>query len=471
VVPVDGVLLSLHAVIDEASVTGESLPVDKMQHDAIVSGTVNAGDAFEMRASGSVAESHYQRLVEFVQLAQTKKAPLVRLADQYSLGFVGITFFMAALAWGFSGDPIRALAVLVVATPCPLILATPIAIISGMSRATSWGIMMKHGAALEALSRVRTVVFDKTGTLTLGHPHIETVEVYAEGLSAEAILISAASLDQVSAHILARSLVEEARVRNAKLWFPNQVKEVFGSGIEGMHEGRHFVFGTLAFLESRNIDIEADVREHRDEWQRKGCRAVYLGSEKKLLGAVIFSDPPRQGLKELFASLSFLGVHQIEMLTGDKALIAQRLAKELGLSVVKAECSPKEKAEEIQRLHKTAGPVLMVGDGINDAGALAVADIGMAIGRYGETVSSEAADIVIASDRLEKVKEAIFLSQKTVHIAKRGIWVGMGLSGILMIVALFGWIQPVQGALLQEVVDILVIVQALEVIWFAKPVS
>ncbi len=460
IVPVDGIIVKGSSSLDEALLTGEPLSVDKGAHDRVLGGSVNQSGSFDMRATTVSAKSQYQRMVALVREAEQKKAPFVRLADEYSLLFTIVTFAIAGSAWLWTGNPLRALAVLVVATPCPLILATPIAILSGISRAARRGIIMRSGGALESLARSKAFVFDKTGTLTFGTPSIRRVMSFGE-LSQADVLRLGASLDQSSAHVLARELVTYAAARGAALSFPASFKEVIGKGVDGRIEGERYFFGRASFLEEHGISVPADILRKNEVGKSKGLRAVYLANQHQLLGAVIFSDTMRPGLKEFFHALGTEGAKRIEMLTGDKKTVAKELGKRIGLSHIKAECLPEDKVKQIKKLHHAFSSVAMVGDGVNDAPALATADVGIAMGANGSAVASESADIVITVDDVTRTVDAFRIAHETMNIAKTGIFLGIGLSFVLMAIAALGQLPPVYGAVAQEGVDILVILQAL----------
>lgn len=462
-VPTDSIVVDGRSEVDEAAITGESIPVQKSASSHLYSGSINKDGALVVQALKPAKESTYEKIVQLVREAENSRAPIVRLADRYSIGFTIVTFVIALAAWAISKDPVRVLAVLVVATPCPLILATPIAIMSGVSRAASRGIIVKNGGALEKLAEVKAFIFDKTGTLTLGTPLVAGVAAFGE-LSKDEILRLAASLDQFSDHILARSLTEHVKKeKNISLLSPKNFKEIFGDGVEGELDGKKYLFGKLDFLRQNNIVIQDSVNSSHQSFHQQGQIAVYLGSEGKLLGAVQFADSVRPETKNLFRDMAKGGMEKIVMLTGDKKGVAEKIGEQLGITDIHAECLPQDKVREVQEHKKEFGSVAMVGDGINDAPALAVADVGIAIGAHGNTASSETGDIVITVDNLSRVGTAHTIAKHTLRIAKQSIFIGIGVSIALMIVASLGYIKPVYGALLQQVLDIFVILNALRV--------
>lgn len=466
-VPVDGLVVFGESEVEEAAITGEALPVEKTSGSQVYSGSINQDSALEIRATKTSEHSTYQKIIQLVKQAQNSKAPVVRLADRYAVFFNIVTFVIAASAWFFTKNPERFLAVLVVATPCPLILATPIAIISGISKAASRGIIVKTGAALEKLAEVKAFIFDKTGTLTLGMPAVEKILGYS--LTEKEVLQIASSLDQLSTHILAQSLVKFFKIKTKdSLDYPLNFKEFFGDGVTGQINNIKYFFGKISFLEKNGIKISPEIQQQHEQFQKLGKITVYLANEKQLLGAICFADEVRPETKKVFEKIKQLGLEKIVMLTGDRKPVAEKIAQQLGLTDIHAECLPEDKVNEVMNHKKEFGSVAMVGDGINDAPALAIADVGISIGHEASTASSESGDIVVPQDNLERVAEAFAIAKRTIFIAKQSIFAGMGISIVLMILAFFGFIKPIYGALLQELVDIAVILNALRVNFVKK---
>lgn len=460
-VPVDGVLLSARASIDAATVTGESLPVAQRAGDALRSGTANAGEPFELQATRDAAGSSYAALVRLVEQAQAEKPPFTRMADRYAGIFLPVTIALAGAAWALSGEAIRALAVLVVATPCPLILAAPIAIVAGLSRASGAGIVLKGGSALERLGAAQTVLLDKTGTLTRGRPAVERVVTF-DGIGEERLLQLAASADQLSAHVLAEGLVADARRRGLALEEPRDGREAPGDGIVATVDGHTVGVGGEAWLERQGF--AADGAPPATELAAAPGRAlVHVGVDGRLAGLLVMADRLRPDAGRLVDALHAAGVGHVAMVTGDRRDVAEAVAEQAGLDRVFAEQSPEQKLAVVRaaRERPELRPVVMVGDGVNDAPALALADVGIALAGESRTVSSDAADAVITVDRVDRVAEAVVIGRRTMAIARQSVVAGMTLSVAAMVVAALGHLPPVAGALLQEAIDVSVILNAL----------
>ena len=454
IVPVDGTLVSDSGAFDEASLTGESLPVEHWAGDTVLSGSVNGQAAVTIRASALAVDSQYQQIVALVAEAAASKAPVVRLADRYAVPFTAVALVIAGAAWFVSGDPVRFAEVLVVATPCPLLLAAPVAFLGGMSRAARNGIIVKGGGVLETLGRAKTVVFDKTGTLTYGMPSISRIQP-ENGFDADEVLGLAASAEQYSSHVLAASVLTAAQTRGLNLQSTETATEVPAHGVTARFGSREVVVGKLSFVSEHAPDAyPADLAG--------GELAIYLAVDGEYAGCIVASDQVRDNAAATVAAFDSLGVHESVMLTGDARPTANHVARQVGITRVRAECLPADKVAAVGAIRER--PVIMVGDGVNDAPVLAAADVGIAMGARGSTAASESADAVILLDDLSRAARAAAIGRDTVRIALQSIWLGIALSLGLMVVAAFGVIPATVGALLQEVVDLATILNALRAI-------
>ena len=455
VVAVDGTVAEGLAVLDQSALTGEALPVQRAVGQPVMSGSTNVGEAFDLIASHRADESTYAGIVRLVEAAQRSRAPMSRLADRYAILFLAVTVALAGAAWLLAADPIRAVAVLVVATPCPLILAVPVAIVSGLSRAAKLGILIKGGKAIEALARVRSLVIDKTGTLTLGQARLAEIRV-GDAVNPDELLRLAASLDQASKHIIAQTIVAEAHAKGLALTIPSEVAETPGEGIAGRVEGREVMVGGLHYIASKTGSSVAGLAGER----RPGAIAAAVAVDGKPAGLLILSDELRAGTEQLLRNLRAIGIDRIVLATGDRREVARLVSAGLSIDSVRSELTPDQKILVVLSERKN-GPVMMIGDGINDAPALAAADVGVAMGAKGAAGAAEAADVVLLVDQLDRVLPAITIARRSRTIALQSVVAGMGLSIATMIAAALGYLPPVEGALLQEVIDVLVIFNAL----------
>ncbi|MFC5928238.1 cadmium-translocating P-type ATPase [Cryobacterium melibiosiphilum] len=454
IVPVDGTLLTASASFDESSLTGESLPVEHTAGEPVLSGSINGQAAATLQATATAENSQYQRIIALVAEASTSKAPVVRLADRYAVPFTAVSLLIAGLAWALSGDPVRFAEVLVVATPCPLLLAAPVAFMGGMSRAARNGIIVKGAGVLESLARARTVVFDKTGTLTYGTPAIAEVRAEA-GFDSDTLLTLAASTEQYSSHVLAASVIGAARDRGLVLTPADSAREIATHGVVARFGDREVAVGKLSFIRDRAPAAVATALSG-------GELAIYLAVDGAYAGCIVASDTVRDNARATVDALGRLGVRNSIMLTGDARATAEHVAAQVGITRVQADCLPSDKVDTVRGL--TERPVIMVGDGVNDAPVLAVADIGIAMGAKGSTAASESADVVILLDDVSRTVRAVRIGQDTVRIALQSIWIGIILSLVLMLVAAFGLIPATAGALSQEAVDLITIFNALRAI-------
>lgn len=454
VVPVDGTVTSATAFLDTSALTGESLPVRLSQGAAAMSGSTNAGEAFDLTATHEARDSTYAGIVRLVEEAQRSKAPMSRLADRWSLGFLVVTVVIAFAAWWFTGDPIRAVAVLVVATPCPLILAVPVALVAGLSRAAHFGVLIKGAGPLERMARIRTLILDKTGTLTDGRPQIVSIDSRGP-LAEDEILRFAAALDQASKHPVAQAVVAAAKARGLDLPVPSDVAEIPGEGVVGHVAGHSVIVGGEDFVAQRLGGGPGDSLR-----LAAGAVLVAVAVDGRMAGHLVMADPLRDGTATMLAGLRREGIARILLATGDRAAVAERVTEGLGLDGVRAGLTPDQKVLLVLTERKN-GPVMMVGDGVNDAPALAAADVGVAMGARGAAASAEAADVVLLVDRVDRLGPGIEIARRARRIAVESVVTGIGLSVLGMIAAAYGYLTPVQGALLQEVIDVAVILNAL----------
>lgn len=454
IVPVDGSIASENAFLDTSALTGESLPVRLSRGAEAMSGSTNAGEPFDLTATRLATQSTYAGIVRLVEEAQRSKAPMARLADRWSLGFLAVTVAIAFAAWWFTGDPIRAVAVLVVATPCPLILAVPVALVAGLSRAAHFGVLIKGAGPLEAMARIRILILDKTGTLTDGRPQIVSIDSY-DGAGEDDILRLAGALDQASKHPVAQAIVTAAKARGLVLPVPSEVTEIPGEGVVGSVEGHKVIVGGDTFVGKL---VGRTAGDHPA--LSAGSVIVAVAVDGHVAGHLVMADPLREGAGIMLAGLREEGIERILLATGDRVEVAERVSEGLGLDALRAGLTPDQKVLLVLTERKD-GPVMMVGDGVNDAPALAAADVGVAMGARGAAASAEAADVVLLVDRIDRLRSGIEIARRSRRIAVESVVAGIGLSILGMTAAAFGYLTPVEGALLQEAIDVAVILNAL----------
>jgi len=446
--PVDGTVIAGSTLVDESSLTGESRPIEKKQNDEIMSGSIVKDASIRVQVTKKASDSQYQKLVKLVEESEAKPAHFVRLADRYAVPFTLIAYIIGGIAWLISGDPVRFAEVLVVASPCPLILAAPVALVAGMSRSSRNGIVVKTGTTIEKLAKANSIAFDKTGTLTEGKLSVDEIDSESERFSKADLLGLAASVEQESTHILARSLVAQAKNEGIKLRSVKDLQEVTGKGVAAFVEGEKIRVGNASFA--------------GDDFVRQTKKTVvYIMVNEQYVGYITFKDILRSEARETIDQLKQLGINKTVMLTGDDQEIADQIAKSVNISNVHAQCLPEEKIQVLKDLEEKQRPLIMVGDGVNDAPALAVADIGIAMGAHGSTAASESADAVILKDDLTRVSEAVRLSKDTMKVAQQSVLIGIFICVALMLIASTGIIPALLGAALQEVVDTVSILSAL----------
>ncbi|MEJ1299119.1 heavy metal translocating P-type ATPase [Latilactobacillus sakei] len=446
-VPVDGHIIEGSSLFDESSLTGESRPVERTINEPIMSGSVNGETSITMVVDQLAINSQYQAIVKLVESSAAQPAHFVRLADRYAVPFTLVAYLIAGVAWWLSKDPVRFAEVLVVASPCPLILAAPIALISGMSRASRNGIIVKTGTTIEKLALAKSVAFDKTGTITNGQLTVDQVVPMIDIEPSELCRL-AASAEQASAHILARSLLQV--VPAAQLLEIISLKEMTGVGVTAqLASGQTVQVGKFEFV--------APDQAKQSQTQT----TVYIGIDGRYAGYITFIDHLRQEAPQTMSTLHQLGLQRLMMLTGDQATTAKEIAAQVGIDEVHAGCLPADKIRLINNVTPEQRPIIMVGDGVNDAPSLASADVGIAMGAHGATAASESADVVILKDDLSRVSGAITIARDTMRVARQSVLIGIFICIGLMLIASTGVVPALIGALFQEVVDTVSILYAL----------
>lgn len=448
IVPADGHVLKGSSFFDESSLTGEAKPVEKGLGDDVMSGSLNGDSVIVIRADKESKDSQYQRLISLVRESEAKPAHFVRMADRYAVPFTLIAYIIAGVAWFISKDPVRFAEVLVVASPCPLILAAPVALVAGMSRSSRNGIIVKTGDVLEKLATARTFAFDKTGTITQGTLSVDNI-VPADGIDKQELLELAASVENNSNHILGRSLVSYAKGQHLPLKNASSVKEVTGNGIQAEVEHKLIKVGKSTYVTGSTSEIEQTQT------------AIFISIKDKYAGHMTFTDRMRPEAKQTMQVLTQEHQARVMMLTGDQQETAEKIAQQAGISEIHAELLPDEKIKLIENAPKDDRPVVMVGDGVNDAPALAEADVGIAMGAHGATAASETASAVILKDDLSRVEKAVEISEDTMKVARQSVMIGIAICTVLMLIASLGVLPTLFGALLQEVVDTVSILWAL----------
>jgi len=455
-VPCDGVVVDGESDLDTSSLTGETTPLRATPGTKVMSGMSNGLGSFQMRASAIAEQSQYARIVELVRTAQASKSPIQRMADRYAVWFTPITLVIATIAVAMTGEWTRGLAVLVVATPCPLILATPVAIIGGINRAARNFVIIRHGGALERLGTVNAAVFDKTGTITVGKPSVSAIRT-AAGVDPSVVLQYAAAIERFSSHSLARVLVDYVSASGLAVPVSTDHRETAGRGIIGTVDGHVVSVGARSFVIANGVEPTSLAAL---EEGTTGLRA-YVSLDRQIGAVIEYADRLRPEVGSVIDSLIREGVGRVALLSGDHAATVEEFARRAHLPEFHGDLLPSDKVRFIETLRREGSVVMMVGDGINDAPALSSADVGIAMGAHGAGITAEAADVVVLADSLSGIPEAIRIARRTIHIARQSIWVGLTLSGVAMIVAAFGALAPIAGAVAQEALDVAVILNAL----------
>ena len=442
-VPVDGEIIKGTSSFDQSSLTGESVPVTKKPGDNLMSGSVNGDVAVQMKVTKEAKDSEYQSIVALVKSSQAQPAKFVKMADRYAVPFTIISLIIGGVAWAVSGDATRFAEVMVVASPCPLLIAAPVALVSGMSSMSAHHIIVKSGPTLEKLARAKTFAFDKTGTLTENQLVVDQVVPAEESVSKDELQGLAASVEQQSSHVIAGSLV---KATNKDLIKPvTDLKETTAQGVEGNVDGKHVKVGKLKFVapDHEKIDVNST--------------AVFVSIDNQFAGYITLMDEMRPETPDTIAKLKRQGAQDIMMLTGDHKAVAERVGNKAGITDIRADLLPSEKIKAIKGVPKNLRPVVMTGDGVNDAPSLTAADVGIAMCAKGATAASESADAVIMVNDLSKINDAVAISKHTMKVANVDVLTAIGVVIIIELIAFTGVIPAFWGAILQEVVDMITI--------------
>jgi heavy metal translocating P-type ATPase len=457
-VPCDGVVIDGSSHVDTSRLTGEPVPRRAGRDTRLMSGSVNGEGMLTLRVTAVARESQYEKIVQLVRTAQASRSPLQRLADRYAVWFTPFTIVLCIATFALTRDWLRVLAVLVVATPCPLILATPVAIIGGINRAARRQVILRTGSALEQLGKVEVAIFDKTGTLTVGTPHVARV-VSVNNYSSKELLGMAAAVERGSNHLLARTVVRSAEEAGLDPAIAKDIAEAPGRGVEGRVNGRYVVVGALSLLEERaGRDLHKETESLRQDGRNPLQAFIYI--DDHIAGMLDFADPLRPDLGTFFHDLRALGIERNVLVSGDRTENTLAVARQIGVTEAYGDLLPEQKYEFVHEITRNA-KTMMVGDGTNDAPALQAATVGVALAGHGGGITSESADVVVLADDLSRVTDAIRISRRTLRIAKQSIGVGLALSGMAMAFAAAGYIPPTMGALIQEAIDVAVIINAL----------
>ena len=456
-VPVDGIIISGQTSVNQAVMTGESLPVDKTMGDEVSSGTVNQFGAFEMRATKVGEDSSIQRMIRLVQSADAGKAKIVGIADRWATWIVVIALAAAMLTWLITGQIIRAVTILVVFCPCALVLATPTAIMAAIGNATKHGFLVREGDALERLSKVSKITFDKTGTLTYGTPKVISVQSVSSEINEEKLYAICAAAEASSEHPLGKAVVRCFRSEHSSA-IPqvSDFKMIPGRGVSAKVEGYHVFAGNMAMLNENNITFPQQMATQTEEFINKGCTIIYLSLNDSFVGYVVLSDTIRSESVGTIKALTALNVQPV-LLTGDNEKAAFTIAEQLEIKEVHANCLPEDKLKHIKEYQSRQEAVCMIGDGINDAPALKAADVGIAMGGVGSDIAVDAADIALIDDEVKELPHLLALSKRMMTTIKINMSFSMGLNFIAIILAIIGTLDPVIGALVHNAGSVLVI--------------
>lgn len=457
-IPVDGVILSGETSVNQAVMTGESLPVDKTAGDEVSSGTVNQFGTFEMKASKVGEDSSIQRMIRLVQSADADKAKIVGMADKWATWIVVIALTAAVLTWAISGEIIRAVTILVVFCPCSLVLATPTAIMAAIGNATKHGFLVREGDALERLSKVTKICFDKTGTLTYGMPEVTDIKSFSDFSESEIYALTAAA-EQYSEHPLGKAIVRCFKGKRGELSAAEQFKMTAGRGVSAYIGGRNVFAGNVQFMNENKIAVSENVADESVKYLLRGCTVIYTAVDGQLAGYLVLADTVRKESRNMISKIKETGVQPV-LLTGDNANAANAIAEQLDITEVKSNCLPEDKLDHIDSFQRDGNNVCMIGDGINDAPALKKSNIGIAMGGVGSDIAVDAADIVLVDDEVKELPHLLALSKRMMTTIKLNLSFSMLLNFVAIVLAITGILQPVIGALVHNAGSVIVIINS-----------
>ncbi len=459
-IPVDGVIISGQTSVNQAVMTGESLPVDKSEGDGVSSGTVNQFGAFEMKATKVGEDSSVQRMIKLVRSADAGKAKIVGVADRWATWIVVIALTAAAITWAVSGEIIRAVTILVVFCPCALVLATPTAIMAAIGNATKHGFLVREGDALERLAAVKKITFDKTGTLTCGTPEVIAVESFSPNTDCDEVYRLCACAEQLSEHPLGKAVVQcYKKDRKSSVIESTDFEMLPGRGVSATVGNRRVLAGNAEMMCENGIDLSKEVKSSTEKHLDNGCTVIYVAADGALCGLIALSDTLRRESKNTIAAVKELGVTPV-LLTGDNDNAAKAIADKLGINEVCANCRPEDKLSKIKELQCNGNAVCMIGDGINDAPALKTADVGIAMGGIGSDIAVDAADIALVDDEIKELPHLLALSKRMMTAIKLNMTFSMTLNFIAITLAIIGTLSPVVGALVHNAGSVLVIINS-----------
>lgn len=459
VIPADGIIITGETSVDQAVLTGESMPVDKVAGDNVYSGTINRFGSIDIRVTKAGEDSSLQKLIRMVQEADEKKAPMQRMADRCASYLVPAALLTALITYAVTGDIVRGVTVLVVFCPCALVLATPTAIMAAIGQATKHGVIIKSGEALEKMGRTTAVAFDKTGTLTYGTPSVSDVLLFTSSMDEAAFVALVASAEAKSEHPLGKAIVAHAKANNLPLTESDRFAMTGGKGIRAIVSGHELICGTETYLSEQGILLTAKAKERLEQFRNQGKVSVLVGEADACIGILALSDTLRPEVASMVQALRSMGTKTV-LLTGDNKTTADYFAKQAGISELYAELLPEEKVARLAKLHEEGHTVCMTGDGINDAPALKCADVGIAMGTMGSDIAVEAADIALMEDTIGKLPYLLRLAKATLTTIRLGMFLSVFINVAAVILSVLGLLNPTTGALIHNAGSVVVILIA-----------